>query len=188
MQHFCVLLVFVAFSCTCFAQEKLPLQRKPLQIEAGASSGPLIVVEDLGGKSALLYYEFINADPQSSAIKEIKPITRAITEADMLPVKSEKITPGKVESRPTNAAGLVMPIFLVGADDLSFAWLKQRADKLKEIGAVGLAVNVPDKKALDALRGAAPGLTITPASGDDFHEHLGITHYPVLITSTAIQQ
>lgn len=179
MHHFVAILILSSMSGFSTAQET-----KPLKIP----SESLIVVEDLGGKSALPYFEAINADPQGSDIKDIKPIQRPITEADMLPVKSEKLSPGKVEGRPINAAGLVTPIFLIGADDLSFAWLKQRKDRLKELGAVGLAVNVPDMQALQALRNAAPDLTITPAAGDDFHAHLGVTHYPVLITRTAIDQ
>jgi integrating conjugative element protein, PFL_4695 family len=180
-------LICFGFSTLCFGQEKIPLNTKPLRVPVQESEG-LIVVEDLGGKPALPYYETINADPQTSAIKDMAPIQRSITEADMLPVVSNKLSPGKVEGKPINASGLVVPIFLVGADELSSAWLKQRASKLKELGAVGMAVNVPDMSALQAIRAIAPDLTIIPASGDDFNAHLGVTTYPVLITRTAMDQ
>jgi integrating conjugative element protein (TIGR03765 family) len=38
------------------------------------------------------------------------------------------------------------------------------------------------------LRRLAPGLTLAPASGDDFAQRLGLRHYPVLITATGIEQ
>ena len=40
----------------------------------------------------------------------------------------------------------------------------------------------------DLLRRLAPGLTLSPASGDDLAQRLGLRHYPVLITSTGVEQ
>ena len=54
--------------------------------------------------------------------------------------------------------------------------------------AVGLVVNVESMAALTALRRLAPGLTLSPASGDDLAQRLGLRHYPVLITSTGVEQ
>ena len=47
---------------------------------------------------------------------------------------------------------------------------------------------VDGEAALTALRRLAPGLTLSPASGDDLAQRLGLRHYPVLITSTGIEQ
>ncbi|WP_431521391.1 PFL_4695 family integrating conjugative element protein [Blastomonas fulva] len=59
---------------------------------------------------------------------------------------------------------------------------------MRELGAVGLVVNVESMAALVELRHLAPGLTLAPASGDDLAQRLDLRHYPVLITSTGIEQ
>lgn len=53
---------------------------------------------------------------------------------------------------------------------------------------MGLVVNVESMAALTALRRLAPGLTLSPVSGDDLAQRLGLRHYPVLITSTGVEQ
>ncbi|MNE90682.1 hypothetical protein D3C80_1882240 [compost metagenome] len=53
---------------------------------------------------------------------------------------------------------------------------------------MGLVVNVESAAALAALRKLAPGLNLSPASGDDLAQRLGLRHYPVLIMSTGIEQ
>jgi integrating conjugative element protein (TIGR03765 family) len=79
------------------------------------------------------------------------------------------------------------PLFLVGDDDRSRAWLRQRRAALQELRAVGLVVNVATPEALVALRRLAPGLMLSPIAGDDLAQRLGIRHYPVLITATGIE-
>jgi integrating conjugative element protein (TIGR03765 family) len=165
-----VVVLFLALTSSAFAAERL------------------IVVEDMGGASALPYYKRLNLNPHAPDIKDAKPLQGPITEAQMLPVISKKLSPGRVESRTANATGLMQPLFLVGADDLSLAWLKQRSAILKEIGAVGMVVNVSDANSLAALRKAADGLELLPACGDDIAGILGIENYPVLITRTGIEQ
>jgi integrating conjugative element protein (TIGR03765 family) len=155
-----------------------------------ANAANLTVVEDQGGVSALPYYERLQPNPQNSDIREAKPVPLQgpITEAHMLPVVSKSLSPGRVVARTNNAGGLTQPLFLIGADDLSVAWLRQRGDVLREIGAVGLVVNVTDMSSLTDLRKVASGLTLIPASGDDIADLLKLKHYPVLITRTGIEQ
>lgn len=150
----------------------------------------LIVVEDTGGTSALPYYRTLNlpSDDQSA-----KPMTlpavriNPYSEADMLPVKSKRLSPGKIENRVTNAPGLV-PLFLVGDDELSRRWLAARVDLLRGMSAVGLVVNVQHIEALKELRELGTGLEMVPASADDLALRMGVKHYPVLITATGIEQ
>lgn len=113
--------------------------------------------------------------------------TMPFSEADMLPVQSTTLSPGDVTSRPLDAPGLP-PLFLVGDDPRSRAWLQQRYSMLREIKAVGLVINVTSKHALDSLRDLAPDLTLSPVSADDLAQRLNLTHYPVLITAGAIEQ
>lgn len=107
--------------------------------------------------------------------------------AGMLPVESSRLSPGRVERRRLETPGM-QALFLVGDDALSLAWLGQRAAALRALQAVGLAVQVKDIAGLARLRAAAPGLSITPVSGDDLALRLRIEHYPVLITATALEQ
>ena len=105
----------------------------------------------------------------------------------MLPVHSVRLSPGEVTHRVIQAPGLI-PIFLVGDDDRSRAWLRQRASALRDLGAVGLVVQVESPQALASLRALAPGLTLAPVSGDELAQRLGLRHYPVLVTATGIEQ
>ncbi|MFL9676091.1 integrating conjugative element protein [Pseudomonas marginalis] len=150
----------------------------------------LIVVEDMGGTSALPYYRTLNLPTDAQSAKPMTlPAVRInpYGEADMLPVKSDHLSPGKVENRVINIPGLV-PLFLVGDDDRSRRWLASRADLLREINAVGLVVNVQNISALIALRELGVGLEMVPASADDLALRMGLQHYPVLVTATGIEQ
>ncbi|VBD50571.1 integrating conjugative element protein, PFL_4695 family [Burkholderia pseudomallei] len=155
-----------------------------------ASAQDLIVVGDDGGVSALPYYRALNLLPESPAT--VAPAAPLIPhapyrEADLLPVHSARLTPGRVPPRTLRAPGL-SPFFLIGDDAPSRAWLHSRGDTLRTLNAVGLVVNVGSAQALAALRRDAPGLTLIPASGDDIATRLSLAHYPVLVTATDIEQ
>ncbi|WP_070095605.1 integrating conjugative element protein [Pseudomonas sp. NBRC 111139] len=105
----------------------------------------------------------------------------------VLPVHSARLTPGEVPRKVLDLPGMV-PLFLVGADAASLAWLAQHAPALNRLGANGLAVEVADAAALQRIQAVAPGLAIWPVSGDDIAERLELKHYPVLITPTGLEQ
>lgn len=162
-----------------------------LQPTQTTGSRPLIVVEDRGGVSALPYYQALSPQDTGPAQPRVAtPMPRvdnpAGAEAAMLPVRSARLTPGDEPRRVIRAPGL-LPVFLVGDDDRSRAWLRQRLAALQELRAAGLVVNVATPAALVALRRLAPGLILSPVSGDDLAQRLGIRHYPVLITATGIE-
>ena len=156
-----------------------------------AATSPLIVVEDRGGVSALPYYQALNPQDGGSAVPSAPiPASRAGNQADaeaaMLPVRSARLSPGDEPQRVIRAPGLT-PLFLVGDDDRSRAWLRQRRAALHDLHAVGLVVNVSTAEALASLRRLAPDLMLSPVSGDDLAERLGVHHYPVLITATGVE-
>ncbi|QVX40755.1 integrating conjugative element protein (plasmid) [Ralstonia solanacearum] len=159
-------------------------------VHAQTTTVPLTVVEDRGGISALPYYQALN--PQSTDPAATPPTstprlrTPADAEAAMLPIRSARLSPGIELHRAIQAPGLT-PVFLVGDDDRSRAWLRQQQTTLRNRHAVGLVVNVASPNALASLRRLAPGLQLSPASGDELAERLGIRHYPVLITATGIE-
>jgi integrating conjugative element protein (TIGR03765 family) len=159
---------------------------------APASEAP-VVVADHGGESALPYYRTLNlqsrtdtgADtPRPLPTPEI-PKSR-YSEADMLPVHSSRLTVGTENARVIAIAGL-NPFFLIGDDETSRAWLVARRDALRAMQAIGFVVEVSTADNLRTLRQLAPSLTLVPASADDLAQRLGIRHYPVLITPTAIE-
>ncbi|WP_411832904.1 integrating conjugative element protein [Pseudoxanthomonas mexicana] len=156
-----------------------------------AQSPPLVVVEDRGGASALPYYEALNLQPRADRppprIELPRVPNHAFDEADMLPVRSVRLSPGDVARRVIQAPGL-RPLFLIGDDDRSRAWLRQRGSALHELGAVGLVVQVESPQALASLRALIPELPLAPASGDELAQRLGLRHYPVLVTATGIEQ
>ncbi len=158
---------------------------------AERASAPLIVVEDRGGASALPYYQSLDPQPEHAIPPAPKPAPRmgnaADAEAAMLPVRSTRLSSGEVQHRVIRAPGL-RPLFLIGDDERSRAWLQQRHAALRELGAGGLVVNVESAAALAELRRLAVGLTLSPASADDLAQRLGLRHYPVLITSTGVEQ
>ena len=158
---------------------------------AESASAPLIVVEDRGGASALPYYQSLDPQPEHATPPAPKPApsmgNAADAEAAMLPVRSTQLSPGEVQHRVIRAPGLT-PLFLIGDDARSRAWLQQWQAALRELGAVGLVVNVDSAAALAELRRLAAGLILSPASGDDLAHRLGLRHYPVLITPTGVEQ
>lgn len=119
------------------------------------------------------------------AAPNAKPDPRALTWA--LPVHSARLSPGAVPPRTLNLPGLT-PLFLVGQDAVSLEWLAQHAQRLQDLGASGLAVEVTDAQALRRIQATAQGLDIWPVSGDDIAERLELQHYPVLITPTGLEQ
>jgi integrating conjugative element protein (TIGR03765 family) len=152
----------------------------------------LIVVEDLGGASALPYYRSLNLLPgpndPASPLPSPPPLPpTGYSEADFLPVRSARLTAGAVRRRVIAAAGL-NPMCLIGDDRRSRAWLKKRLSTLQALHAVGLIVQVASYADLEALRRLAPGVPLVPASGDDIARRLDLHHYPVLITATGIEQ
>lgn len=151
------------------------------------SAAQLTVVEDKGGASALPYYRSLN--PQPNAVSAPLPITDKpnIALAQGFPIKSARLSPGPVQGRVINAPGLT-PFFLVGDDEKSRLWLTQHADALRQMQAMGLVVNVTSSQRLAVIQSWITGVRIAPTSGDDLAQRLGLEHYPVLITATAIEQ
>ncbi|MBF8791572.1 integrating conjugative element protein [Pseudomonas monteilii] len=142
----------------------------------------LTVVEDLGGSSALPYYQDIDPEPTRTA-----PVVTGVRAGGAYPVITPELSPGLVQERVINAAGL-QPMFIVGDDPTSQAWLKQKLSALQGLQAVGLAVNVSNAARLQEIRRWAPELQVMPVPASDIAGRLGLQHYPVLITATTLQQ
>ncbi|WP_080963137.1 integrating conjugative element protein [Pseudomonas fluorescens] len=154
-----------------------------LALPAKADQHPVLtVVEDRGGSSALPYYQDIEPEPTSSP-----PVVTGVRAGGAFPVTTPELSPGPVQGRVINAAGL-QPMFIVGDDPTSQAWLKRKLPQLQQLQAVGLAVNVSNAARLEEIRRWAPGLQVMPVPATDIAGRLRLQHYPVLITATTLQQ
>lgn len=151
----------------------------------------LDVIADVGGESALRFYEpiqpIIDSNSESEAMVYSDMLPPTFHEKDLLPIVSHLMTVGKVSSRKMNLPTM-QPIFLIGDDAMSETWLKQRLAYLTEISATGLVVNIKDYERLQQLRTIAKSVPLLPVSADDLAQRLKLTHYPVLITQKSIEQ
>jgi integrating conjugative element protein (TIGR03765 family) len=105
----------------------------------------------------------------------------------LLPICSPGLSPGPVQSRAHNRP-FARPFFLIGSDPRSRQWLVKHRERLKAIGAVGMLVQADSLEDLQATASLSGGLPIMPASAADIANVLGISHYPVLVTSQGIEQ
>lgn len=147
----------------------------------------LNVIADFGGESAIRFYEALQPEHDDTAPQYPNSIPSTVSEADILPIVSHNLSPGSVDTKPFDLVGM-QAIFLIGADNLSAQWLSQNREKLIELNAVGLVVNVMTINELAQLREIAPELRIFPTPGDDLAERIGLSHYPALITETGVSQ
>jgi len=99
-----------------------------------------------------------------------------------------EMTLGRVSSRSINLPYLPNPLFLIGTDSTSIAWLSKHAKALKRAGAKGFVVNSSSPQSLQKTVQAGQGLEITPASGSELAIRFNLRHYPVLITRKQIAQ
>lgn len=118
-------------------------------------------------------------------IDAIKPKQAILV--NIFPIRSDQLSPGDVAWRRIHVA-LPQPIFLVGDDVRSKAWLLRDQLFLDKIHAVGFVVNIASSKAFQNLQDRFPHLKLVPMPGNMVHEWLHIQHYPVLITDHSISQ
>ena len=146
----------------------------------------LQVIADLGGESAVRFYEPIQ--PIIDESSSVPGIPSELNEADLLPIVSHMMSPGSVSSRELSLPGM-SPIFLVGDDELSRRWLAHHRDRLTQMQATGLVVQVNDIDGLARLRQVAgEQLTLLPVSADDLAQRLQLNHYPVLLSDKGLSQ
>ena len=123
--------------------------------------------------------------PQRPALQP--PQLGAADPASLLPIRSPGLTTGPVQPK-THDRPFTRPFFLIGSDNFSRQWLLEHRERLKEIGALGMLVQVDTMDDLQAIAELAAGLSVMPASASDIAKALGLSHYPVLITPHGIEQ
>lgn len=147
----------------------------------------LKVIADLGGESAVRFYEPIQPVHSNDAPKHPNAIPSQLTEDQLLPVISHKWSVGQVETKSFNLPG-ALPMFLIGSDETSYQWLVNNRQKLIEMNAMGLVINVRTLEEMNHLRQVVPELTLMPSPADSLADRLGIYHYPLLLTAEGVSQ
>jgi len=150
-----------------------------------ALAAPIIIHDTGRGLSLAPYFE-----PLKGTDAEAAPAVRVPDSvADgLLPIHTPEMSPGTVVKRPLNKPELTQPLFLIGPDARSLEWLRRHRERLIQINAIGMLVEANTTNDLQAVANISKGLRIMPASASDIARLLGLTHYPVLIARSGIEQ
>jgi integrating conjugative element protein (TIGR03765 family) len=147
------------------------------------AQAPAVVIHDSGQTLPIapylapLYAEQVPARRRSPANP---PLQDATPMSAMFPLKTTKLSPGKVS--PTNVKMLMpMPIFVVGDDPVSRAWMTRNSKVLFDLQATGIVVQAATEAQFWAFRNAYPALRMVPSQGDDLNRTFGLKAYPFLI-------
>ncbi|MAZ69106.1 PFL_4695 family integrating conjugative element protein [Porticoccus sp.] len=149
-------------------------------VQAG---GPLTVIYDSGDTLPIAPYLPVRASPKSTEAKS--PTGKMPFQ---LPIRTPSMSPGKVEVTVKPLRYLQQPLFLMGSDEHSKAWLAAKRDQLIKLNAVGLLVQADTLKDIKDMQAIAKGLRLIPASAESFAKPLNLTHYPVLISKHGWEQ
>ena len=156
---------------------------------ASLSPAQLTVIFDNGQARPLS--DFLG--PLENAKAEKEPAvaeSRLLGAADLetlLPIRSPGLTPGKLSTR-AHSVPFARPFFLIGSDQFAKSWLVKHGKTFKQMGAVGMLVEVESVEDLRDIARLAEGLPITPAPGSDIAKAIGVTHYPFAISGGRIWQ
>lgn len=104
-----------------------------------------------------------------------------------LPIQTN-LTPGDVTPNSIANEALIQSIFLIGSDERSKTWLTKNCDRLKQIHAIGLLVQVNTQEEISEIQTLGNGLMILPISPNELISKYSLQHYPVLITKEGIVQ
>ena len=155
------------------------------RVGATDPSDRLVVVHDAGGTvSAGPWVErpAISEATRNAALAHARASLAALAPpaAAFFPVKAEPLRSG----RPSRirVRGLSRPVFAVGCDPASLAWLARNAARLRDGGARGFLVSAPSAQAAERARGVAArlGLALDPMPGAALADAYGARAYPFL--------
>ena len=160
-----------------------------LSLVSAELSAELTVIHDSGGTHPIapLLEVFAADEPPVPRADPQRPNLGAADLERLLPIQSPGLTPGQVERRHLDIK-FARPFFLIGADPVSRHWLKINRKELLRIDAVGMLVQADTVDDLRAIAKLSGGLPILPAPATDIAAALGLTHYPVLISTQGIEQ
>lgn len=156
-------------------------------LTTGLAMAEPVILYDSGQTAPLAPYAaaLTGASNSAPAPAPVAPPPAGAILLSLPPIVTPELTPGVAAPRP-GPLPLPQPLFLVGADPFSLRWLTAHRDRLRRIGAVGLLVQAPAPTDLATVRAVAGDLVILPMPGSDLARWVGLTHYPVLLTSAGV--
>lgn len=148
------------------------------QAQAQTAAAPALRQIDAGGPTVPVdpYFSYLIAGDDQPAV--LQGLT--------FPMVS-RLKPGVLIGRSRQVIDpqwLTQPIFVVGADEVSLAWLRRHQDALRRLGASGVVVSAPSAQAFKQAQRAADGLPLAPALGSWLQDRLvaaGVSVVPLLI-------
>lgn len=151
----------------------------------------LEVIKDNGGESTLKYLK-PSKDSKNRQDKRLgKRLASKLINAHF-PVVTKLMTVGPVgeeEAKNIKFQMATQPMFIVGYDPVSIAWLKTNREMLEDSKAIGLVVNVPSLKEMDELQNlVGKSIILQPTPGDRLSEHLKIKHYPFYLDHKGVMR
>lgn len=156
-------------------------------LSLGEAKEDITVIYDTGTASPLS--DFVKA-PKLAVPEGLPEINLQASDgfaAQLFPIHTPELSPGEVNAQTTQLL-LPQPFFIIGCDGRSKQWLNQFKDRLSQIGAVGLVVEADNLAEFQALSEVAQGLRLSPVPASQLAKQLGISHYPVLVTASRIEQ
>jgi integrating conjugative element protein (TIGR03765 family) len=158
-----------------------------LILAAAPAHAELAVIHDSGRTRPITDYldrpETIHPDETPASLPSPAELL-----GQVLPIRTPEMTPGEIAPTTVSLPYLSRPLFLIGSDDFSKRWLAQHRDRLGKLQAAGMLIQAEREADLERVRTLAGSLPILPASGSELARHLNLSHYPVLISSTRIEQ
>ncbi|MFL7013629.1 PFL_4695 family integrating conjugative element protein [Enterovibrio norvegicus] len=118
-----------------------------------------------------------------------------LTEKEMRMYSLRSVFPVKTAMQPTRlpsrkidipdslAQSIHQPIAVIGSDAYSMAWFKANINTLKKFNVGIIVTEVETPTDFDAIRTFAPNLQYQPLDAKDFLQTLGVSVYPILISS-----
>ena len=108
--------------------------------------------------------------------------------APIFPFQAQGMTVGTVTTQNVNFKQLTTPIFLMGSDPTSIAWLQKYKDRLIALGAQGFLIQASSMDDVSNVKSIAGNLPVSMLPNSSIGQSFGVSHYPVLISNHLIEQ
>lgn len=144
-------------------------------------------IYDNGNTVDISNYLRILKERTTSEIAPLPGVTKS-RDPSFFPLKTDGLSPARVDSYEAYFPGLPNPLCVIGSDENSRHWLEANAEALAKSNAFCWIVQAESMKDVQALRSISISIKMLPSNGRDLIEYYGISHYPVLITQRAVYQ
>lgn len=149
---------------------------------------PSVVYEGHSTVTAQTYYQRLESRSTSNESGNAPPVAGIIALEQQLPITPKLLRVGKPAMRVQE--GQVIPLFIMGMDQVSLDWFSRSANGLAQIGARGVVVQASRLGDWRALHKQAQnlGIDLMLLAGDSLAEGYQIDTYPVVIVSPELVQ